>query len=122
LKRKGKLLADCVFNKFKGEGLESLKDLTLELEITRDRNIFKLLKFIESNFEPNLKEVAKNFSDDFNSELMSLTHIFLGNDTSVPAHDITVKQHQTLLKTALSKTSKLILIANWEFLVWIQTV
>ena len=37
---------------------------------------------------------------------MTLTHIFLGNDTYVPVHDITVKQLQTLLKTALSKTSK----------------
>jgi hypothetical protein len=51
LKRKGKLLADCIFNKFKIEGLETLKYLTLELEETRDRNRFKLLKFIEPNFE-----------------------------------------------------------------------
>jgi hypothetical protein len=53
LKRKGKLLVNCVFNKFKEEGLETLKGLTEELEATRDRNIFKLLKFVESNFEPN---------------------------------------------------------------------
>jgi hypothetical protein len=45
LKRKGKLLADCIFNQFKEEGLP------LELEVTRDKNRFKLLKFIESNFE-----------------------------------------------------------------------
>jgi hypothetical protein len=106
LKRKEKLLANCIFNKFKEEGLETLKDLTLELEVTRDRNRFKLLKFIESNFEQNLIEVAKDFNDDFNTELLTLTHIFLGNDTYVPVHDITVKQLQTLLKTALSKTSK----------------
>jgi hypothetical protein len=106
LKRKEKLLANCIFNKFKEEGLETLKDLTLELEVTRDRNRFKLLKFIESNFERNLIEVAKDFNDDFNTELLTLTHIFLGNDTYVPVHDITVKQLQTLLKTALSKTSK----------------
>ncbi len=31
LKRKGKLLANCIFNKFKEEELKSLKDLTLEL-------------------------------------------------------------------------------------------
>jgi hypothetical protein len=31
LKRKGKLLADCILNKLKEEGLETLKDLTLEL-------------------------------------------------------------------------------------------
>jgi hypothetical protein len=31
LKRKEKLLANCIFNKFKEEGLETLKDLTLEL-------------------------------------------------------------------------------------------
>ncbi len=58
LRRKEKLLANCIFNKFKEEGLETLKDLTLELEVTRDRNRFKLLKFIESNFEPNLIEVV----------------------------------------------------------------
>jgi hypothetical protein len=104
-KRKGKLLANCIFNKFKEEGLEILKDLTLELEVTRDRNRFELLKFIESNFEQNLKEVAKVFNDHFNTELLTLTHIFLGNDTYVPFHDITVKQLQTLLKTALGKTS-----------------
>ena len=105
MKRKGKLLANCIFNKFKEEGLETLKDLTLELEVTRDRNRFKLLKFIESNFEQNLIEVAKDFNDDFNTELLTLTHIFLGNDTYVPVHDITVKQLQTLLKIALAKTS-----------------
>ncbi len=32
LKRKGTLLVNCVFNK---EGLKTLKDLTLELEVTR---------------------------------------------------------------------------------------
>jgi hypothetical protein len=105
LKRKGKLLANCVFNKFKEEGLETLKDLTLELEVTRDRSRFELLKFIESNFEKNLIEVAKVFNEDFNTELLTLTHIFLGNDTYVPVHDITVKQLQTLLKIALAKTS-----------------
>jgi hypothetical protein len=105
LKRKGKLLANCVFNKFKEEGLETLKDLTLELEVTRDRNRFELLKFIESNFEQNLVEVAKVFNEDFNTELLTLTHIFLGNDTYVPVHDITVKQLQTLLKIALARTS-----------------
>ncbi len=36
---------------------------------------------------------------------MTLTHIFQGNDFYVPVHDITVKQLQTLLKTALGKTS-----------------
>jgi hypothetical protein len=36
---------------------------------------------------------------------LTLTHIFLGNDTYVPVHDITVKQLQTLLKTTLGKTS-----------------
>jgi len=44
-------------------------------------------------------------SDDFNTELLTLTHIFLGNDNYFPVHDITVKQLQTLLKTALGKTS-----------------
>jgi hypothetical protein len=66
----------------------------------------KLLKFIESNFELNLIEVAKDLNDDFNTELLTLTHIFLRNDTYVPVHDITVQQLQTLLKTALRKTSK----------------
>jgi hypothetical protein len=112
LKRKQKLLANCVFNKFKGEGIESLKDLMLELEVTRDRNRLNLLKFIESNFEQNLIELAKNFNDDFNTEILSLTHIFMGNDTYVPIHDITVKQLQSLLKIALNKQLKWILIAN----------
>jgi hypothetical protein len=31
--------------------------------------------------------------------------IFLGNDTCVPVHDITVKQLQKLLKTALGQKS-----------------
>jgi hypothetical protein len=85
LKRKGKLLANCFFNKFKEEGLETLQDLTLELEVTRDRSRFELLTI--------------------NTELLTLTHIFLGNDTYVPVHDITVKQLQTLLKIALARTS-----------------
>jgi hypothetical protein len=46
LKRKDKLLADCVFNMFKEEGLESLKYLTLELKVARDRNRLNLLKFV----------------------------------------------------------------------------
>jgi hypothetical protein len=83
----------------------SLKDLTLGLEVIRDKNGFKLIKYIESNFESNLIEVAKNFNDDFNTEFLTLAHIFLGNDTYVPVHDITVKQLQTFLKIALGKTS-----------------
>ncbi len=106
LKRKGKLPANCVFNKFKEEGLKNLKDLTLELEVTNERQRYKLLQFIESNFEPNLIKVAKSFSDDVNTELLALTHFYVGNDTFIPVHDITVKQLQTLLKSALSKTTK----------------
>jgi hypothetical protein len=49
-----------------------------------------------------LVEIAKNFNKDFNT---TLTHIFLGNDTYGPVYDITVKQPQTLLKTALGRTS-----------------
>ncbi len=37
---------------------------------------------------------------------MSLTHFYIGNDTFVPVHDITVKQLQSVLKSALSKTCK----------------
>ncbi len=106
LTQKGKLLANCVFNKFKEDGLENLKDLTLELEVTRGRKRYKLLQFIESNFKPNLIEIAKNFSDDVNTEILTLTHFYIGNDIFVPVHDITVKQLQTLLKSALKKTSK----------------
>jgi hypothetical protein len=61
--------------------------------------------------------VAKDFNDDFNTESLTLTHIFLGNDTCVPVNDITVKQLQTLLKTALSKTSK----AEFEIKMGIST-
>ena len=53
-----------------------------------------------------LIEIAKNFNDDLNTELLSLTHFSLGNDTFVPVQDITVKQLQTMLKVALNKTSK----------------
>jgi hypothetical protein len=38
--------------------------------------------------------------------ILYLTHIFIGNDTFVLLHDITVKQLQTLLKTALNRTGK----------------
>jgi hypothetical protein len=79
----------------------------LELEVTRDRNRLNLLKFIESNFELNLIILAKNFNDDFNKEILSLTHIFIGNDTFVPIYDNTIKQLQSLLKTALNRTSKM---------------
>ncbi len=54
----------------------------------------------------DLIKVAKSFSDDVNTELLALTHFYVGNDTFVPVHDITVKQLQTLLKSALSKTTK----------------
>ncbi len=50
--------------------------------------------------------VAKNLSDDVNTELLALTHFYIGNDTFVPVHDITVKQLQSVLKSALSKTTK----------------
>ena len=56
---------DCVFNKFKEEGLESLNDLTLELEVTRIRTRFNLLKKLRKT----LIEEAKVFNDDFNTEL-----------------------------------------------------
>ena len=99
LKRKRKIINQLYFQPVKRR--ESLKDLT----VTRDRNRLNLLKFIESNFEQNLIEVAQVVNDDFNTELLTLTHIFLGNDNYFPVHDITVKQLQTLLKTALGKTS-----------------
>ena len=35
---------------------------------------------------------------------MALTHFYIGNDTFVPVRDITVKQLQSVLKSALSKT------------------
>jgi hypothetical protein len=87
LKEKGKLLANFIFNKFELEGLEILKEMTLEFEVIREKNRLKLLKFIKSNFEQNLIEVAKDFNDDFNRELLTLTHNFLGNNTYVLVHD-----------------------------------
>ncbi len=64
--------------------------MTLELEVTREKNRPQLLKFIKSNFEQNLIEVAKDFNDffkDFNRDLLTLTHNFLGNNTYVLVHD-----------------------------------
>jgi hypothetical protein len=68
--------------------------LTLELEVTRDRKRLNLLKFVESNFDQNPTEVAKVFSEDLNTEFVTLAHVFLGSDTYVPVHDITVEQLQ----------------------------
>jgi hypothetical protein len=55
--------------------------LTLELEVTRDRKRLNLLKFVESNFDQNPTEVAKVFSEDLNTEFVTLAHVFLGSDT-----------------------------------------
>jgi hypothetical protein len=44
------------------------------------------------------------------------TLIFLGNETFVPVHDVTLKKVQTFLKTALSQTSKTDFGSKWEFL------
>ena len=52
LKRKRKIISQLYFQQVKRR--ESQKDLT----VTRDRNRLNLLKFIESNFEQNLIEVA----------------------------------------------------------------
>jgi hypothetical protein len=38
------------------------------------------------------------------TELLTITRIFLGNNPFVPVHKITIKQLQTLLKTAIGKT------------------
>jgi hypothetical protein len=63
----------------------------------------KKLKVIESNFEPNLAEEAKNLSDDFNTRVVIVNSYFLGNYTFVAVHDVTLKQLQTLLMTSKKK-------------------
>ncbi len=73
-------------------------------------SIFDLIKCSPKSSQTKSKWIVKikiveHLNDDFNTELSTLTLIFVGNDTYVPVHDITVKQLQTLFKTALGRTS-----------------
>jgi hypothetical protein len=57
----------------------------------------KKLKVIESNFQPNLAEEAKNLSDVFN------TRVIVVNSYFAAVHDVTLKQLQTLHKASKKK-------------------
>jgi hypothetical protein len=55
LKRKGKLLPYCVFDKFHKEGLESLDDLILELQVTKE---IKRDKSYSNSLNPSLNQTS----------------------------------------------------------------
>jgi hypothetical protein len=103
LRRKKKLLADCLFNVVKAEGIETLGDLLQELEYTRDIGKADILKQIRTQFPEHLTSSANNFISEIN-EKSTMTHVYLGNDFFVPLNEVKVSQLQKILKVRLNKT------------------
>jgi hypothetical protein len=95
---------ECIFRGIKLEGIESLNDLLIEEEFTRDRVSLKNLKVIKNRIPEGLVKIGNNYSDEMNTKLGSLTHFYTGDNTFVPAREITVKTLQNILKIAMGRT------------------
>ena len=95
---------ECIFRGMKLEGIESLNDLLIEEEFTRDRVRLKNLMVIKNRIPEGLVKIGNNYSDEMNTKLGSLTHFYIGDNTFIPVEEITVKTLQNILKIAMGRT------------------
>ncbi len=102
LKKKGRLLASCVYNNSLKE-YETLLDLVREAETERDRKKSKIMEMVLRNFPVEFRQLALSFNDDVNETTQFIQSIQLSDGNWINLVDATVKQLQITMKIAKGK-------------------
>ena len=102
LKKKGRLLASCVYNNSLKE-YETLLDLVREAETERDRKKSKVMEMVLMNFPVEFRQLALSFNDDVNETNQFIQSIQLSDGNWINLVDATVKQLQITMKIAKGK-------------------
>ncbi len=102
MKKKGRLLASCVYNNSLKE-YETLLDLVREAETERDRKKSKVMEMVLMNFPVEFRQLALSFNDDVNETNQFIQSIQLSDGNWINLVDATVKQLQITMKIARGK-------------------
>jgi hypothetical protein len=105
LNRKSRVFLRCIFEQFRKEGMESLLDVVTAAETEMCRKKSKRLEAIIEAFPKYFRNATNCFDENINSKEEEMTHFLKADSSWVPIHDVTTKDLQLILKSALNKTS-----------------
>jgi hypothetical protein len=103
LKRKSRVFLSCIWKPFKKEGMETFLDLVSANETEMHQNRSKRLESIIKAFPSNYKDAAGSYNENVNRLSNEITHILKADLTWTPVEDITTKELQWILKSALNR-------------------
>jgi hypothetical protein len=106
LRKNNKVMALCIYNHALND-CENLLELVREAETERDRKRSKTLEMILRNFPKEFRNIALSFDDEVNNISNTISEIRIKDDCWIKMEDLTVKQIQPILKTALNKVTQL---------------
>jgi hypothetical protein len=107
LGRKNKVFLLCMVKPLTSVGITTLGELTQSYEFETDEKLNKTMRMVMSAFPQILIDISKNFNEDINSDADKLDYMLITPNLRKNVSDITVKELQVTLKTALKKTEEL---------------
>jgi hypothetical protein len=106
LKRKGRVLALCIYNCELNEH-ETLLEIVREAETSVNRKKSKMLEMIINNFPKDYRQLALSFDDNVNELKNDLEKIEISHDNWISVDSLTTKIIQLSLKKSQGKISSL---------------
>jgi hypothetical protein len=105
LKTNNNNLIECVYGPLLREGIETLHELMVELEIEQDRNRLRRMRMVAQTFPASLKELAAS-GEEVNNVDVGTGYIIMGeNENWLNLKNISAKELQSILKINLKKVS-----------------
>jgi len=112
LERKNKLFLKCIAIPIINEGNITFLDLveTAETELRRSQS--RIMESLIKAFPKYYRDAANSFNENFNVRQNNITHFLSVNMTWIPTREITTKDLQWILKSALDRLSEIKLKEN----------
>ena len=103
LRRKKKVFLLCMLKPLTATGIFTLGELTQAYEHEMDQKLNKTMRIILTAFPKTLRDIAKCFCEEINSDNQKVSYILIAPETRKEVNSITVKELQVTLKNALKK-------------------
>jgi hypothetical protein len=107
LRNKNKVFHLCLVKPITHSGIETIGELIQAYEYERDEKLLIPMKMIIGIIPKSLIDISKCFNDEINHISESFDYMMIAPDLWHKTTEITVKQLQKTLKTALGKTETL---------------
>ncbi len=107
LERKQKLFLLCILKPITNMGITTLGELIQSYEHENDTNLNKAMKIILNSFPATLRNIANCFCENINNDREILRHIQIEPSKRITIENISAKELQLVLKTALKKVENM---------------